>query len=415
MFNASHFFFFAVLLGCPCSKASSAGKKQAIINVGGASNMQGGLLRTARQDADLDADLKKLMTPNSKSKGADANPDLSMSLIAKGPGSSNFDDDLKKLMNADADTDKQASTDKLAADTKASDKDPDPGSDPDMKDLMASLAQPSNTSAEASDNDPETDSALAGIDAQLKQESAMDNNTELVDPGPLKFKSLERLLGDLKTEQQENGDLDKSLKSLDNEGGTDDADQDKQTDASLASLSDSKDLEQSLADLNQIDQNSSLPNAASLLELEVDEGTNHRMSTILHRMSKMGAHIKHLTQRIDNLHKLHQASQNGVSLLQLSGDDGASKIVENLESSNKELDKEIAHVQKTWTDVSGSIPNPSLAQGKSSKTSSKADLTWIENQISNHGGAEKIDPVQDHKLMDEYLAKFEAKYGPMPA
>lgn len=413
---------FAMLV---CSDASnSAGKKQAIINVGGASDIQGALLRTARSEADLDGDLKNLqMMPGSESKRTDANPQMSMSLIAKGSSSPDIDGDLKKLMDAAADSDK------ATADTKASDN--ASNSDVDMKSLMASLSQsPSekNSSPESfasldspdnkdhtsktSDDDPEMDKAMAGIDAELKQESAPDNSSTVSYEGPLKFQALDKVLGDLKAEQQENGGLSTSLNKL-GDGEKDNVDDDKQMkqmDAALASLGNSKDLEQSLADLDQIDQNSSLPNAASLLELEVDDAANERMSRILHRMGQMGGHIKHLSRRIDSLHRLHHKVQNGASLLQLSVDNDMSKNGKQDNGAAKELDKELEHVEKTWTKVSGSVPKAALTQLASAQTS-KEDEAWLNNQV----GGEQIDAKQDDKIMKELLAKFEAKYGPLPS
>lgn len=351
MCGALHYLYLALLLSSAASSTSSGGRKHAVIDVGGLSEIQQGLLRTAKLPADPSTDSDDILEGKN--------------LMAS----------LNQPLNAPASTE---AADLASTDSKES-------------------------ASKASDSDPDMEKAISGIDAELKRENSTSRPE---DAGPMKFEKLDRLLRDLHTEEKENGELDKSLKSLD-DGGNDHINQD---DKAM-----SKDLEQSLADLNQT---SLLPNAASLLQLEVDDETNRRMSLMLHRMGKTGEHIKHLTRRIKGLQRLHQASQNGASLLQLSskpqlvGNEVIAKESRIMAESNKMLDKDVAQVQHEKRHP-GYPESKSLSQVDNTVDSKSYDkaMTWLDDQIEKHAGPEKIDHEADRKLMDQLLAEMQAKYS----
>eukprot|EP00746_Dinoflagellata_sp_MGD_P153577 gnl/MRDRNA2_/MRDRNA2_84323_c0_seq1.p1 gnl/MRDRNA2_/MRDRNA2_84323_c0~~gnl/MRDRNA2_/MRDRNA2_84323_c0_seq1.p1 ORF type:complete len:356 (+),score=103.89 gnl/MRDRNA2_/MRDRNA2_84323_c0_seq1:118-1185(+) len=344
-----------LLLSSAAGNANAHGRKQAVISVGGQSDMQGALLRTAKFDADPAAN-------------ADSKLDTENFISSKIQGSA------------------AGSVDSWNA--------------PASKEVAELAAQADSTNA----SDPDMDKAMAGIDQELMRENNTVPPEADTDPHEkhLKFQALNKLLAQLQTEQNETGDLGDLDKSLE-----------INTDEHLKNLKkigqqDASDLEQSLADLQQLPP---LPNAASLLQLEVDDETNHRMSGMLHRMGMTGAHIKHLTRRIEGLGRLHHASQNGASLLELSkprlpDHDDIKKTTQILTDGSKMLDKEMAEVEKVkWHQ---SVPE---AKSLSQLSSSSKDMAWVNDQLDKHGGVEKIDHAADQKLMDELLAKFEAKYS----
>merc|ERR1719161_899674 len=116
-------------------------------------------------------------------------------------------------------------------------------------------------------------------------------------------------------------------------------------------------------------------------------------------MSKAGAHIKHLTRRIEGLQRLHHASQNGASLLQLSsrpmprltGTDVIDKESRIMAESNKMLDKDSAQVQQDkWHGASPESKSlTQVANTVDSKSYDKA-MTWLDDQIEKREGTEKI-------------------------
>lgn len=387
-----------LLLSSASGNANSNVRKQAVVNVGGLNDIQGTLLRTAKLDTDPSSDASS----NLEMKNLVASSNQLSS--AQSSATDSFDS-LDSPTSKEASTAQNSAIDSLDTETPTS---------TEVADLAGKLAQ--DDSNKTSDSDPETDKAISGIDAELKREndakvptasdswSDTDNNKIPLEKRPLKFGALNKLLTELQTEQKENGDLDKSIKELD-QGANDHMDQDKQAESS--------DPEQSLADLkSSMDQSSLLPNAASLLQLNVDDETNRRMSGMLHRMGNMGAHMKHLTRRIEGLQRLHDASQNGASLLQLSRPQLPSRENIKMESamlanSAKKLDKQLKVKQEKGQHQASLASQNSLSQ----MSSDKEAMTWANQQLEKHGGIENIDHAADQRLMDELLAKFESKYS----
>jgi len=273
------------------------------------------------------------------------------------------------------------------------------------------------------DTDPEMAKAMAGMDEELKLETS-NSSVPMEEDGPLKFKSLNTVVGDLQKEQEEDAELAKSAKRLSDEDGqetresNDDQDghvnsgsNDDQMEAALASLGNATDFAKSLADLDGTD---ALPNAASLLELDVDDATNHRLSLMLHRMGKIGAQIKEHTRRIDSLHRLHQATQKGsVSLLQLHDDDITKdpQGLMSLADGDKMVDKDLAFVQSDpkWHPAQVQVASELGALSQTDKASSEKASLWLDSQIAKQTGGEKIDHEADDKILDAMIAKIKAK------
>lgn len=351
-----------LLLCSAAGNANSNGRKQAVISVGGQSDIQGALLRTAKFDADPAANADSMLDTNFISSKV-----------------------------------QDSATDSV-----------DSWDSPASKEVAKLVVQDDSTNT--SDSDPDVDKAMAGIDQELMQENNTVTPEAESDPHEkhMKFQALDKLLATLHTEQQETGDLDQSLKELKTDEHLDNLKKIGQEDKQDGS----SDLEQSLADLKQMP---ALPNAASLLQLELDDETNHRMSGMIHRMGMTGAQIQHITRRIEGLQRLHHASQNGASLLQLSrpqlpqlpDSDDIKKEAHILTDGSKMLDKEFTEVQQ----VKWHQPVPEAKSLSQLSASSSKDMAWVNDQLDRHGGGEKIDHAADQKLMDELLAKFRAKYS----